>query len=782
MKKILVLLVCLICLILTMAEAQLFGYDYRILHRFEHAEHELLGPSPFSGVIRDGDTLYGATISFLYYFTNDQEAIFRIQTDGTGFTNLYTFNDFDIYGAQPMSGLLLYQNRLFCTPNLGGLYDGGTIISIATDGSDLQLLHTFGQFNGDQGRAQPDTKTKPVQNADGMHPITTLIEDNSLLYGATSGGGEYDAGVLYCIQPDGDNYRILHHFGSVPDDGEQPSMGMLVADNSRIYGTTGAGGYYDAGILYSIQKSGDDYRVLYHFDPVNGGAPIFSPIADGSTLYGTCGYGYYSYDGAIYSIQKDGTDYRNLHEFDDEEDNGSLPYCTLLSDGSHLYGTTAYGGPYYYGTIFAFNKITHDFTILHGFDGTDGMLPIGGQLQLYQGRLYGTTFATDEIYLSGGLVYSLGLGGIIPGAHHFVETTFERTTSSGARSAVEIDITGEYPVTPPRYLVTAIDPPTHGTAVYNPETGVFTYTPNRNFSGIDTFVFYAMDGSEGTVTIYVEPVAVKGDFDGDGAADPAVFWLPMGEWFIAQSASGQFRHETYGWNGTVPAAADYDGDGIMDLAVYDPSTHKWYAKFSGTIHSINGIAWGTQPDDIPVPADYDGDGIADLAVYSPSTGEWNIRRSTTMMPWILNLGVTSGTPAPADYDGDGVAEPAVYHAPSGQWTIYRKAPWPLRVVSWGWSGALPVPSDYDGDGIADIAVFAPSVGNWYIQQSSTLQTRIQNWGWAETTPVPADYDNDGMDDLAVYHQASGHWYILQSKTSNPRVVNWGWSEAIPAFH
>ena len=55
-----------------------------------------------------------------------------------------------------------------------------------------------------------------------------------------------------------------------------------------------------------------------------------------------------------------------------------------------------------------------------------------------------------------------------------------------------------------------MDNPTNGTLVLNSD-GSFTYTPNADFSGTDTFTYFANDGTANsnlaaTVTITVNPV------------------------------------------------------------------------------------------------------------------------------------------------------------------------------------------------------------------------------------------------------------------------------------
>src|SRR5689334_7158505 len=92
--------------------------SFRTLHSFAGYPND--GANPYAGLVASENILYGTTYAG---GTSFDGTVFALNTDGTAFTNLYTFTGSD--GANPRGTLLLSGDMLYGTTSAGGSAGNG---------------------------------------------------------------------------------------------------------------------------------------------------------------------------------------------------------------------------------------------------------------------------------------------------------------------------------------------------------------------------------------------------------------------------------------------------------------------------------------------------------------------------------------------------------------------------------------------------------------------------------------------------------------------------------
>lgn len=144
------------------------------------------GAEPVFGLVLSGSTLFGATSAG---GSSSNGVVFKLNTDGTGFTVLKTFSQTisgtNSDGAYP-NGMILSGRTLYGTTQQGGIAGKGVVFSMDTNGTGFTVLENFGQAGG----------SSP---SDGANPTGSLLLIRSTLYGTTQGGGTNSQGVLFSL-------------------------------------------------------------------------------------------------------------------------------------------------------------------------------------------------------------------------------------------------------------------------------------------------------------------------------------------------------------------------------------------------------------------------------------------------------------------------------------------------------------------------------------------------------------------------------------------------------
>jgi len=319
-------------------------------------------------LVISGSTLLGISSYGYYGSFNTEGAVFRVETDGSNFTDLHSFSG-TAEGWRVKEKLTSDGTYLYAATSEGGSRNNGTVFRIKADGSNYELLLPY--FPG------------PASPAGG------LILQGGQLFGMASMNGT--AGSIYRVDADGSNYTSLHEFQTT--DGYGP-WGGLVDVSGSLFGVTSFGGSNGTGVLFRISSDGSGFVVLYEF-PVAalGNYPAGSLYYDGTFLLGYTQAGGTSNLGVLYRIMPDGSGYTKLLDFSGP--NGAMTAFgneipSLTSDGSFLYGMTPQGGANNNGTIFKVKPDGSSYTKLHDFVAGFFNQP-NGSLFLHGSTLYGMT-------------------------------------------------------------------------------------------------------------------------------------------------------------------------------------------------------------------------------------------------------------------------------------------------------------------------------------------------------------------------------------------------------
>jgi uncharacterized repeat protein (TIGR03803 family) len=245
---------------LTLA-TNLTAQTFTTLHDFTMS---IDGSAPFAGLSLSGNTLFGAAE---YGGNSGNGALFKVNTDGSGFTVLHTFTAVNFTGGVyansdgrfPFAGLILSGNTLYGTASAGGSAGNGTVFAVNTDGSGFTVLHSFTAVDGSY-----------FTNSDGRLLYAGLILSGNTLYGTADAGGSSGSGTVFAINTDGSGFTTLHNFTALSthdgtnSDGAVPYAGLILSGNT-LYGTAESGGSAGNGTVFAVNTDGSDFSVLHNF-------------------------------------------------------------------------------------------------------------------------------------------------------------------------------------------------------------------------------------------------------------------------------------------------------------------------------------------------------------------------------------------------------------------------------------------------------------------------------------------------------------------------------------
>ncbi len=397
---------------------------------------------------------------------------------------------------------------------------------------------------------------------------------NGKLYGMTMRGGatEY-SGVLFSYDPNSNSWE--KHIDFIGPNGAYPEGSLVLASNGKMYGMTRSGGANNDGTLFEFDPATSVLTTLVHFEWTTIGDEPYGSLLEASNgkLYGMTSSGGIYNGGTLFKFDPVTSDFTVLYEFD-WSTNGHNPCGTLVEAPSgEFYGMTKSGGILNRGTLFKFDPDSNIYTVEVLFNDTIGCMPEAGSLTFADnGLIYGV--------LSKGGLYNYGtLFEFNPDSSTFTKIIdFDNNIYGGLPCATLVEGSGgklygmaQQGGTTIYGVLFEFDPSTHafdvksnfmGSSTGGFPLGSLTMASNGKFYGLS---YGGGVNGEGTVYEY-DPVAgtleKKIDFGGDESGR-----TPHGS--LVMTHLGKFYGMTF--------EGDYNDKG--NICAFDPQSSTYTVKF-----------------------------------------------------------------------------------------------------------------------------------------------------------------------------------------------------------
>ena len=308
------------------------GSAFKVIHVFTGGMGYVAdGDTPVGSLVMDDNGyLYGVTSNGGSGRVTNAGTIFKVGSDGKGFFVLHSFgNSFPVDGELPQAGLVLDDTgTLYGTASIGGSFSVGIVFKIKTDGTGFSVLHSFA---GDGSEGESPQAPLAVDSAGNLFGTTGIaifvvrtdgtgfkvihsfsgpdgasvyagvtLDGLGNLYGTASAGGTFNGGTIFRMRTDGSAFQVLHSFDGATDEGISPRSSVLLDTLGNLYGTTREG----PGSIFTITASGEGFKVLHAFGgPPDGELSTTAVISDSfGDLYGVAPMGGSGGGGVVFKL------------------------------------------------------------------------------------------------------------------------------------------------------------------------------------------------------------------------------------------------------------------------------------------------------------------------------------------------------------------------------------------------------------------------------------------------------------------------------------------------
>jgi uncharacterized repeat protein (TIGR03803 family) len=363
----------------TIFEFDLTDSSWTVLHNFDGPN----GRRPWASLTEVGNSrLFGMTS---WGGNNDLGVLFEYNLLLDTFICHVKFDGANT-GSKPWYNNLMQASngKIYGMTLNGGNNDTGVLFEFDTTNNTFQVKYSF--YSGGVGQS----------------PGAGLLQaSDGKLYGTTTNGTiQHNFGSIFSYDIGLDNMTLLDYFHD-QSQGVGPLGKLLHHSNGLLYGTTGTGGDYNEGVLYSFNPNTKEYSIKHHLEYGNGGFSDGSLLeGNGGKIYGTRRYLASWGDGVLYSYDPILDSFKVEVEFD-KATTGANPMGGLISNGyGNYYGLLTEGGIDGLGTIYSFNPVSGIAKKVYDFEGIPDKagFPVGELTMLPGGMMYGMTSRDSRIF------------------------------------------------------------------------------------------------------------------------------------------------------------------------------------------------------------------------------------------------------------------------------------------------------------------------------------------------------------------------------------------------
>ena len=285
--------------------------------------------TPYGELTPGGRGFFGTTFTS----PNFVGGIFEFDTSTNTLVNIFQLPDTGYRRLD--SALLLIDDYLY--GSFSSFPSGSAIFRVHTDGTGFELLHPF-----------DDT-------SEGTHPNALTLLPDGFLYGTAQYGGiecnsqpSNGCGTIFRLKPDSTEFSVLYTFTRSQFWDRYPQRGLVRGSDGLLYGTTQYG-------VFKLSPNPAAPNLQYIYESIGQGTQIFAPPIEGSDgrIYVAQYDGGIEGFGSVYSMTKTGADFKVHHQFT-RAAGAEFPYGILFRDSAGtIYGTTEYAAAVSVGRVFA---------------------------------------------------------------------------------------------------------------------------------------------------------------------------------------------------------------------------------------------------------------------------------------------------------------------------------------------------------------------------------------------------------------------------------------------